>query len=161
MSPGALAPEKQDGTDSHRLMIYFLTRSGRCVPERDTDQAGTDMLVRTVSAYTDGAPLDRPQICVSPELTAGDPGRACRMAADLDRRGYLPPDPPMTRAEWGRIAAERKIAPDYMMVIWDVLGRGVPAGTALARAGIKRERRRRVQRIIKDIGWGESEEDEA
>lgn len=135
----------------------FLTASGRYIPEADTDQPGSEMLVRTVSRYTDGTAIDRPQVCVSPELAGGVAMLAEALARDLVRRGYLPPTIPMTRAEHAAIVATHQLVPHHAAIIWDVCGRGVPLGTALGRAKVPEAKRRNarvaLQRKIKKIGW--------
>ncbi len=60
------------------------------------------MLIRTCSRYPDGNPTGRPQLCVSIGF-AGSPERARKIAEGLDRRGYLPPERPMTRAEFAKL----------------------------------------------------------
>lgn len=134
----------------------YITRNGRHVPEQATDQRGTEMLVRTVSSYTDGKLIDRPQVCVAVEL-AGDVEAAQRLADDLDRRGYLPPAQPMTRAEWARAVAEHKIPVAYAALLWEILGRGVPSVTAIRRLpqapANAQNMRKKLVKIIKAIGW--------
>lgn len=145
---------------------YFITRNGRHVPAQATDQPGTEMLVRTVSLNVDGTPRDRPTLCVSPALTAGDPHQAQIMADELDRRGYLPPRTPMTRAEHARLMSEHRIPSQLAEVLWDVLGRGIPIVSAASRVFRDRTSRQRknirtrIQRLIREIGWGETADDE-
>jgi hypothetical protein len=116
------------------------------------------MLVRTVSSYSDGTPIDRPQLCVAPELTAGNIDSARQLAEDLDRQGYLPPKRPMSRQENRDIEAS-----DFQRhIIWEVCGRGVPLGAALARDGVpvdkRKNARRKIQKLIRNIGWGGEDE---
>ena len=154
--PASMRPGPSPSPSSMSTPAIFLTRSGRRVPDADTDQPGSALLVRTVSCNADGTRRDRPAVAVSPELTRGDAEGARLMADDLDRRGYLPPDPPMTERERQGLPA---VGATTRAVIWEVLGRGVPLGTALERAGVpasqRRNQRRRVQRWIVAIGWGE------
>ncbi len=93
--------------------------------------------------------------------------RAREEAEELDRRGYLPPLEPMTRTEHERIVSERGLSRLMAQMLWDVLGRGVPISTAhhWASKGTGadsqqryRNHRRRLQRIIRDIGWSEKPE---
>jgi hypothetical protein len=117
------------------------------------------MLVRTVSFYSDGKPIDRPQLCVSPELTAGNIDSARQLAEDLDRRGYLPPKQPMSRQENRDIEAPSDF---HRQIIWEVCGRGVPLGAALAHGGVpvdkQKNARRKMQKLIRKIGWGGEDE---
>lgn len=135
-------------------MSIFIMRSGRRVPERETDQPGSDMLVRTVSHNADGTSRERATVAVSPDLFGGDTDRAQNYAQDLDARGYLPPADPMTYPEWTRLTAEHRIGERSAAIIWDICGRGVPLTLAIQRAGASSAARRRLQRLIKDIGWG-------
>jgi len=128
---------------------FFVTRNGRRVPEHATDQAGSEALIRTVSRYTDGQPIDRPQLCVALRSSFRDP-RA--IAEQLDRRGYLPPERPMTRAEFDRLDYSRR----FRQVLWGVLGEGLPIGFALERylpGRHTRNDRESVRRLIRQIGW--------
>jgi hypothetical protein len=136
--------------------MMLITRNGRHVPPDETDQADSDMLVRTVSRYTSGASIDRPQLCVSPELCDGDIERTRQLAERLDRNGYLPPATPMKRAEW--LGHRKVIQSDVTAeIIWQVCGLGVPLIIALERAGIpqakQKNQRRKIHRAIKHIGW--------
>lgn len=134
----------------------FITRNGRHVPEPATDQAGSEALIRTVSRYTDGKPTDRPHLCVSTELTGGDAGRAQAIAEQLDRRGYLPPEQPMTRTEFDALD-ERAVGKSVVLraVIWAVCGQGLPIPFAIeghcpdAAPGY----RRKVEKVLHRIGW--------
>ncbi len=108
------------------------------------------MLIRTVSRYTDGTPIDRPQVCVSPEY-ASDTAGAQRVAEGLDKQGYLPPATPMTRAEWAAIFPE---ATQSALAVWDVCGLGLTLSLAAKRHGYtSKNSRRALQRLIKKIGW--------
>jgi hypothetical protein len=137
-------------------MTIFVTRSGRRVPERDTDQAGSEMLVRSVSRNADGTARERPTVAVSPEIAINGQSPE-QIAEDLDTRGYLPPEEPMMREEHARIVAARRIGSRDAAILWDVCGRGVPLGYALLRAGVeaskRKSARRSMQRLIRDIGW--------
>jgi hypothetical protein len=127
---------------------YFVTRSGRRIADPDTDQAGSAALIRTVSRYTDGAPIDRPQPCVAIAY-AGGPERARELAELLDRRGYLPPERPMNRGEFEALD-QRYRWPE----IWSCLGEGLPAGLAIERHGGNagdRTKQRALRRAIKAI----------
>lgn len=138
--------------------MRFILPSGTRLPEYRTDQPGSTLLVRTVSRHADRTPR-RMTIAVSPALTGGDEEAARSLARDLDRRGYLPPDRPMTRAQLDAASAEHRMTDTVRALIWMALGEGVPLGTAMERAGItpakRRNLRRTVERTIRAIGWGE------
>lgn len=150
------------------MTTFFVTRTGRRVPEAETDQAGSDMLVRTVSRYADGTAIDRPQLCAAPELFAGDIAIAATTVDDWDRRGYLPPARPMTRAEFDRLPVAvpqpqnpRKfirLSDGHRRIVWEVLGRGVPLALAITRCGAAAGKRRDLQRLIKALGWDQQDD---
>lgn len=132
---------------------YFVTRSGRRIAEPDTDQAASEALIRTVSRYTDGTAIDRPQPCVSIGY-AGGPEKARALAETLDRRGYLPPARPMTRAEFGAAFPDPEARGQRMArALWSVLGEGLPAAEALSQHGLAATSRRTLRRRIKALGW--------
>lgn len=128
------------------------------------------MLVRTVSRNADGTARDRPTIAISLELTRGDAVAAVRMAEDLDARGYLPPDPPMTPAEFAAAKAGEgrglmrkpdaylKSTSRHWLVVWDVCGRGIPLRLAIERHGLAPSTRRELQRLVKALGWATADD---
>lgn len=142
----------------------FVTANGRVVPESGTDQVGTGLLVRSVSRYTDGQPIDRPQICVSMSLASGLPygpavEAARQRAAELDRRGHEVWDDPVLPANWtdfdARELVPRNISSENRRRLYRVLVEGLPLGEAVNERDPKRRKnvQRRLQRLLADLGW--------
>jgi hypothetical protein len=113
---------------------HFVIRSGRRIAEADTDQAGSRAVVRTVSRDSDGAPIDRPQLCVSIRGFWRS-GAARALAEALDRRDYLPPVRPMTSAEFMAVVDPKIRQGPNGSILWSVLRRGLPIDMALERHG--------------------------
>lgn len=83
--------------------------SGRRVPDRDTDQAGSEMLLRTVTIRGIA------ELCVSPEAAGGSADAAQREAEQLASRGYLPP----AAGHWRRPIGLRRVISTGSAAIWD------------------------------------------
>lgn len=125
------------------LSQTFITRNGRHLSERETDQAGTEMLIRT----------RRGHLCVSPVLTDGDCDHARRVCETLQRQGYRPVEQPVSRPEHARAMVEIMASDLQFRVTWDIYGLGIPLASALVRAGVKSPRRRReLVMFLRTIG---------
>lgn len=135
----------------------FATRNGRLVPADATDPAPATALIRTVSRYTDGRPIDRPQLCVALSLCGGSQVKAQALAETLDRRGYLPPEEWPTPEEWTAIEA-RFQADHIRAAVRGVLLQGLPLPLAIDRAGYppggrRENQKRQLKRYLEEVGW--------
>lgn len=125
------------------LSQTFITVDGRRLSGRETDQAGTEMLIRT----------RRGRLCVSPALTDGDFERARRVCETLQRQRYRPVEQPVSRLQHAWAMVEGMASDLQFRVSWDVYGLGIPLASALVRAGVKSPRRRReVVMFLREIG---------
>ena len=125
-------------------MTAYILPSGEAVPDEATDQPGSTLLIRTV----------RGEVAAAASLY-DDEAAAQRIARDLDRRGYLPPERPIT---WAEIEAMGVRSGQMRRLLWALLGLGLPMHLAMDRCRIPQNKqaswRRMAQRSIKAIGWG-------
>lgn len=151
----------------------FVTRSGRVVPERDTDQAGTGLKIRTVSRYTDGRPIDRPQLCVSIgerryyfDQRAYETAiiEAAGRAERLDRRSHVLWDVEdyILPADWPAFADTQLAgrSPELIEALRCILVEGMPIGEATGETDQRRRRNARttLRRVLNELGWGVGEQ---
>ena len=115
------------------LSQTFITGDGRCLSGRETDQAGTEMLIRT----------GRGRLCVSPALTDGDFEHARRVCETLQRQGYRPVEQPVSRLDHAWTMMEFMASDLQFRVSWDIYGLGIPLASSLVLAGVKSARCRR------------------
>lgn len=128
-------------------MSAYILPTGEAVPDEATDQPGSTLLIRTV----------RGTVAVADSLYDAD--AAHRIARELDRRGYLPPERPIA---WAEIESAGVRSDKMRRLLWALLGLGLPMHLAMERCRIPRDKRtgwrRMAQRSIKAIGW-ESRDD--
>lgn len=132
----------------------YVTRSGRRVHDRHTDQPGTRMVIRTVSKNTNGSARDRPAPCIQVAF-AGGIREAQDLADQLDRVGYLPPERPMPWEEFEAAAQRLRLNPLYSRMAWAVAGLGMSLGMAVRREPEnegKKNIKVRLRRVLKDLG---------
>jgi hypothetical protein len=85
----------------------------------------------------------RGRLCVSPALTDGDFEHARRGCETLQRQGYRPVEPPVSRLHHAWAMVEVMACDLQFRVSWHIYGLGIPLASALVLAGVKSARRRR------------------
>jgi hypothetical protein len=134
--------------------LYALP-SGEVVPGRETGQPGTPLVIRTWRA-PDGGERLAVRLDTCPGYPAGLPdrrtpaARAAAWARELERRGHEVPADPCPPEEWPTIAARlAHRSPDLVEALRRILVEGRPVGWVSSTPTM----RRRLQRMVGDLGW--------
>ena len=134
---------------------YFITANGRRILAENTDQAGSHLKIRTVSRYTSGDPINRPQVCVlCADLRIDEArDRAQRRAAQLDDRGHTP-IPWLMPDDWPLVEpllARCNLAEPHRVRMKSILIEGTPIGEAANDAPNPRNTAGKLRRYIRDL----------